>query len=256
MMNVKLEVKMIEEISLNDLFLVLKRHFHKILAWCLAGLLIVGVYTFFILTPQYESTSKIVVNQTQNTGQAITNTDIQTNLNLINTYQSIIREPIILEDVIEMTGSNLTVNQLRDKITVQTQNNSLVFGVTVIDGSPYEAAMLANATTASFEEKIGDILEVESVTILSQAIPNLSAVSPNVPLNTVIGLLLGLMLGIGLSFLSEYLDNTIKNSQFINEYIGWTDLGSISLMTEKELKDMSVRHEEKIVETRRGRRVG
>src|SRR5699024_6470410 len=96
-----------------------------------------AAYTFFFVTPQYESTSKIVVNQTQNTGQAITNTDIQTNLNLINTYQSIIREPIILEDVIEMTDSNLTVSQLRNKITVQTQNNSLVFGVTVSDESPY-----------------------------------------------------------------------------------------------------------------------
>lgn len=247
---------MIEEISLNDLFLVLKRHFHKILAWCLAGLLIVGVYTFFVLTPQYESTSKIVVNQTQNTGQAITNTDIQTNLNLINTYQSIIREPIILEDVIEMTGSNLTVNQLRDKITVQTQNNSLVFGVTVGDDSPYEAAELANAIALSFEEKIGSILEVESVTILSQAMPVLSAVSPNIPLNMAVGLILGLVLGVGFAFLSEYMDNTIKSSQFINEHIGWTDLGAISLMTEKELKDMAVRQEEQKNESRRGRRVG
>lgn len=244
-----------EEISLNELFQILKRNMGKIVIWSLAGLIFAGIYTFFFVTPQYESTSKIVVNQTQNTGQAITNTDIQTNLNLINTYQSIIREPIILEDVIVMTDSNLTVSQLRNKITVQTQNNSLVFGVTVSDESPYEAAELANATAASFEEKIGGILEVESVTILSQAMPVLSAVSPNIPLNMVIGLILGLMLGVGFAFLSEYMDNTVKGSQFINEHIGWTDLGAISLMTEKELKDMSVRHEERAVETRTGRRV-
>lgn len=244
-----------EEISLSELFATLKRHIGKIITLGLAGLILAAAYTFFFVTPQYESTSKIVVNQTQNTGQAITNTDIQTNLNLINTYQSIIREPIILEDVIEMTDSNLTVSQLRNKITVQTQNNSLVFGVTVSDESPYEAAELANATATSFEEKIGGILEVESVTILSEATPNLSAVSPNVPLNIVIGLILGLMSGIGFAFLSEYMDNTVKGSQFINENIGWTDLGSISLMTEKELKDMSVRHEEITVKTRTGRRV-
>lgn len=244
-----------EEISLSELFAILKRHLSRIVLWSLVGLTITAVYTFFFVTPQYESTSKIVVNQTQNTGQSITNTDIQTNLNLINTYQSIIREPIILEDVIEMTDSNLTVNQLRNKITVQTQNDSLVFGVTVSDASPYEAAELANATAESFEEKIGDILEVESVTILSQATPVLSPVSPNVPLNMAIGLLLGLMLGIGLAFLSEYMDNTVKGSQFINEHIGWTDLGAISLMTEKELKDMAVRQEEQRIDTRKGRRV-
>lgn len=244
-----------DEISLSELFVLLKRHIIKIVLWSLIGLISVGSYTFFFATPQYESTSKIVVNQTQNTGQSITNTDIQTNLNLINTYQSIIREPIILEDVIEMTSSNLTVSELRDKITVQTQNNSLVFGVTVVDSSPYEAAELANATATFFEEKIGDILEVESVTILSQAIPVLDAVSPNIPINMVIGLILGLMVGVGSAFLSEYMDNTIKGSQFINEHIGWTDLGAISLMTEKELKDMAVRHEEQKIESRRGRRV-
>ena len=244
-----------EEISLSELIALLKQNLSKIIIWSLAGLILAGVYTFFFVIPQYESTSKIVVNQTQNTGQSITNTDIQTNLNLINTYQSIIREPIILEDVINSTSSNLTVSQLRNKITVQTQNNSLVFGITVSDANPYKAAELANATAASFEEKIGDILEVESVTILSQAMPVLSAVSPNIPLNMLIGLLLGIMLGVGFAFISEYMDNTIKGSQFINEHIGWTDLGAISLMTEKELKDMAVHHEEQRIETRRGRRV-
>ncbi|MDE1549929.1 YveK family protein [Jeotgalibaca caeni] len=246
---------MSEEISLSELFSLLKRHSSRIILSSLIIFMLAGVYTFFFVTPQYESTSKIVVNQTQNTGQAITNTDIQTNLNLINTYQSIIREPIILEDVITMTDSDLTIGQLREKINVQTQDNSLVFGVTVSADSPYEAAELANAIANSFESKIGSILEVESVTILSQATPVLNPVSPNIPLNIALGLAIGVFLGVAFAFLSDYLDNTVKDSQFINQNIGWTDLGAISLMTEKELKDMAVRHEEQKNETRRGRRV-
>lgn len=244
-----------EEISLGELFRIFKHHIGKIIICSLIGLLLAGVYTFFFVVPQFSSTTKIVVNQTQNTGQSITNTDIQTNLNLINTYQSIIREPIILEDALGMIDSDLNVSQLRDKIAVETQNDSLVFGVTVSDANPYKAAELANATAASFEEKIGDILEVESVTILSEATPVLHPVSPNLPVNIAIGFALGLLLGIGFAFLSEYMDNTIKGSEFINEYTGWTDLGAISLMTDKELKDMAVRHEEQKIETRRGRRV-
>lgn len=244
-----------EEVSFNELFIVLKQHISTIFIWIFLGLISAGAITFFFIVPQYQSTSKIVVNQTQNTGQSITNMDIQTNLNLINTYQSIIREPIILEDVIDMTNVNFTVDQLRNKISVETQDNSLVFGVTVTDSSPYDAATLANATATSFEEKIGDILEVESVTILSEAIPNLNPVSPKFPFNLTIGLLLGLMVGVSVSFISEYMDNTIKSSQFITEHIGWTDLGAISLMTEKELRDMEVRQEEQKIESRRGRRV-
>lgn len=110
-------------------------------------------YIHSFCDPTYSSTSKIVVNQTQNTDQALTNTDIQTNLSLIDTYQSIIKEPIILEDVIQRTGSDLTVDQLKNLIRVSTETNSLVFGVNITHVNPFEAAELANAIAVVFQEK-------------------------------------------------------------------------------------------------------
>ena len=225
-----------EEISLSELFAILKRHTGKIITWGLAGLVLAAIYTFFFVTPQYESTSKIVVNQTQNTSQSITNTDIQTNLNLINTYQSIIKEPIILEDVINSTGSELSLGELRNKISVQTEANSLVFGVSVKDASPYIASDLANATAQSFQTKIGDILEVESVTILSEASPNMKPVSPNTILNLIVGLILGLMIGVGLAFLLEFMDKRVKDTKIIED-LGWTNLGSVLEMSASELNE-------------------
>lgn len=225
-----------EEISLSELFAILKRHIGKIITLGLAGLILAAAYTFFFVTPQYESTSKIVVNQTQNTSQSITNTDIQTNLNLINTYQSIIKEPIILEEVINLTTSELSLGELRNKISVQTETNSLVFGVSVKDASPYIASELANATAQSFQTKIGDILEVESVTILSEATPNMKPVSPNVMLNLIIGLIIGLMIGVGLSFLLEFMDKRVKDTKIIED-LGWTNLGSVLEMSASELNE-------------------
>ncbi|WP_062532944.1 YveK family protein [Jeotgalibaca dankookensis] len=225
-----------EEISLNDLFATLRRHLGKIVMWSLLGLIVLGVYTFFFVTPQYQSTSKIVVNQTQQTGQAITNTDIQTNLSLISTYQSIIKEPIILEEVINNTNSKLTTQELSNKLSIQTDSASLVFGVTISDADPYVAAELANAIAETFQNKIGDILEVESVTILSQAVPSVNPVSPNIPMNLAIGLILGLMIGVGIAFLTEFLDKRVKDSKLIED-MGWTNLGAVLEMSHEELKD-------------------
>lgn len=225
-----------EEISLEEIIFIIRQKLSSILLLGLIGLLLSGVYTFFIVTPQYESTSKLVVNQTQNTNQVITNNDIQTNLNLINTYQSIIQEPIILEEVLQSTESDLTLEELRDKISVQTQDQSLVFGVTAQDPSPYKAAEYANAIAQSFESKIGDIMEVQSVTILSQAVPNSNPVSPNVPMNLALGTLLGIIIGVGVSFLAEFMDKTVKDERFI-ESLGWTNLGAVMQMSEKEVED-------------------
>jgi len=227
---------MIEEISLSEILAILRRNLGKIIIWALTGFILLGVYTFFFVIPQYQSTSKIVVNQTQQTGQAITNTDIQTNLNLINTYQNIIKEPIILEEVIEKTKSRLSTQELSDKLSIQTDSTSLVFGVTVADANPYVATDLANAIAETFQEKIGDILEVESVTILSQAVPSDKPVSPNVPMNLVIGLIIGLMIGVGIAFLTEFLDKRVKDSKLIED-MGWTNLGAVLEMSHEELKD-------------------
>lgn len=233
------EENMIEDKSLGEILVVLRKHLGKIIIWSLLGILTTGLYTFFFVVPNYESTSKIVVNQTQNTSQSITNVDIQTNLNLINTYQNIIEEPIILEDAIQATDSNLTVEELKRKIIVQTQTDSLVFGISVSDESPYRAAELANAISRSFESKIGDILEVQSVTILSEATPNVNAVSPNILMNLMFGLIIGIMIGIGLSFLTEMTNKTVKDEKFI-ELLGWTNLGSILEMSTEEVKNTRI----------------
>lgn len=233
-----------EIVSLGDFMKLIRKRLGQILFWALSGLAITAIYTFFFTTPLYESTSKIVVNQTQNASQAITNTDIQTNLNLIETYQSIIQEPIILEDVIKESDTNLTLSQLRSKIAVTTSQNSLVFGITITDENPYEASDLANDVAASFEEKIGDILEVQSVTILSEAVPNLGQVSPNTSLNLLLGLLMGLVVGVIVSFIAESSNKSVRDEKFI-EKLGWTNLGSILEMSQSEIESTRISHSKK-----------
>ena len=244
-----------EEISLKELFGILKQKSKMIVFLSLLGLLLSGLYTFFLVTPMYESSSRIVVNQIQNTNQTITNNDIQTNLNLINTYQSIIKEPIILQEVLEETGSDLSIGDLREKINVQTEANSLVFGVSVEDPNPYVAAELANATAEVFRDKIGDILEVESVTVLSEAVPNVNAVSPNTVMNLALGLILGLMAGIGIAFLQTFMDKSIKGPEFIEQNIGWPNLGMVAVLSEKEKTQIARSLQQADNKPRRKRRV-
>lgn len=238
-----------EEISIAEIAVILKINSKLIIIWTIFGLLSASLYSFFIVTPNYESSSRIVVNQTQNINQSLTNNDIQTNLNLINTYQSIILEPIILESVIENIDSNMTIRELKNKITIETQNNSLVFGISVTDESPYKAAEIANAIAYSFEENIGSILEVQSVTILSQAVANPSPISPNILLNLLLGTSLGLIIGVIISYMKEFMDKRVKDNKIIDE-IGWTNLGSILEMSTEELKDTRMDKKIKINNTR------
>lgn len=225
-----------EEISLIELFGILKKRMALILSFSFLALLLSFVFTFFVVTPQYSATTQMLVSQSSESNQPIQQGDINTNLQLINTYKDIIKGPVILDSVRKELDLDLTHNELSNKVQITTDASSQVFTLAVTDENPYEAAEIANTVAVTFQENIYDIMNVDNVTIISEAIPNTAPVSPNKVLNLAIGLLLGLMLGIGLAFILEFLDNTVKDERFITEELGWTNLGSIVEMTAEELK--------------------
>lgn len=225
-----------EEISLIELFSILKKRLAMIISVSLLSLIISFIFTFFVASPKYSSTTQMLVSQTAESDQGIQAGDISTNLQLINTYKDIIKGPVILNEVRDDLALDSTNQELSNKIEVTTDTDSQVFTLEVTDGNPYEAANIANTIAETFQEKIYDIMNVDNVTIISEAIPDTNQVSPNKLLNLAIGLLLGLMLGIGIAFISEFLDTTIKDEHFITDELGWTNLGAVNQMTDEERK--------------------
>lgn len=224
-----------EEISLVELFEVLRKRLSMIISLSLIGLILAATFTFFIVTPSYSATTQLLVNQTTKNTEGIQLSDVTTNVQMINTYRDIIKGPVILEEVVETLKLDTTVTDLSNQIEVVTQDNSQVFSLSVIGGNPYTASDIANATASIFKEEVGNIMNVENVTVISESVPNTAPVSPNNVLNMAIGLLLGAMLGVGTAFLLEFMDKSVKDERFITETLGWSTLGNISEMTEDEL---------------------
>lgn len=224
-----------EEISLVELFTILRKRLGMIISLSFLGFILSFIFTFFVITPQYSATTQMLVSQTESS-QPIQQGDINTNLQLINTYKDIIKGPVILDDVREELELDLTHGELSNKIQVVSDAASQVFSLKVTDTTPYQAAEIANKTAEVFQEKVDQIMNVDNVTVISVAIPDTSPVSPNKTLNLAIGLLLGLMSGVGLAFVLEFLDTTVKDPKFVTDEVGWTNLGSISVLSKDELK--------------------
>lgn len=224
-----------EEISLVELFDILKKHFKLIVITTLATTIIAAIYTFFLVTPMYQSSTEILVTQSSEETSQVSQSDINTSISLINTYEDIIRNNVILDPVIEDLNLEHTTAELRESITVQVNDSSQVFSVQAESENPYEAADIANTTADIFQEEIFDIMSVDNVTIISEATPNLNQASPNNILNLIIGMLLGGMIGIGLVFLRELTDNTVKTEDYVHQATGWSSLGHVSKFTKNDL---------------------
>lgn len=222
-----------ETISIKDIFQTLKKRWKLITLLTLIAALISGSISYFLLTPVYQSSTQILVNQKQSKNQLDTN-QIQSNIDMINTYSVIIKSPAILEKVIDDLELPQSVDQLSQKITINSQENSQVFSLTVQDSNPSKAVEIANAVSGTFQKEIKDIMNVDNVSVLAKAEikENPAPVKPNPLLNIAIAVVVGLMAGIGLAFLLEYMDNTIRNEKDIETLLDLPLLGSIQKISQ------------------------
>ncbi|TKH02925.1 capsular biosynthesis protein [Peribacillus simplex] len=222
-----------ETISIKDIFQTLKKRWKLIMLLTLIAALISGTISYFLLTPVYQSSTQILVNQKQSKNQ-LDSTQIRSNIDMINTYSVIIKSPAILEKVIDDLELPQSVDQLSQKITINSQENSQVFSLTVQDSDPAKAVEIANAVSGIFQKEIKEIMNVDNVSILAKAEikENPAPVKPNPLLNITIAVVVGLMAGIGLAFLLEYMDNTIRDEKDIETFLDLPLLGSIQKISQ------------------------
>ena len=149
-------------------------------------------------------------------------TQLSSNVDLINTYSVIIKSPVILEKVIEKLNLKQSTEELNQKITVSSEENSQVFSLTVEDNNAARAVEIANEVSETFQKEIQGIMNVDNVNILAKAElkENPTPVKPNPIINMAIATILGFMAGVGLVFLLEYLDNTLKDAHEVEAYLG------------------------------------
>ena len=227
-----------ETISLQELFQTLKKRIVLILSLTILATLIAGIVSYFYMTPIYSASTQLLVNQEKTETPMLNVGEIQTNLQLINTYNVIIKSPVILDKARdELALETLTTEAFNSKITVSAVGESQVVTITAQDPDQFIARDIVNTTANVFQREISTLMNVDNVSILSPAIAteNQSPIKPNKMLNMAIALVVGLMLGVGLAFLLEYLDNTIKTEQDVETLLGLPVIGAISSMERKEI---------------------
>ncbi|MBS4206718.1 Wzz/FepE/Etk N-terminal domain-containing protein [Bacillus sp. FJAT-50079] len=225
-----------ETISLKELMQTLRKRMNLIVLITLAAVVISGAVSFFVITPIYQSSTQLLVNQSKNEQQVYNPAEIQTNLQLINTYNVIMKSSFILEKVIEDLDLDMSVDSLDSKIAVQSAKDSQVVNVTVQDPNPHQAADIANKVAEVFQTEIVHLMNIDNVNILAKAEvgENVSPVKPQPLLNIAIAFVVGAMAGVGLAFLLEYLDNTIKTEQDVEKILELPVLGAIATFDEQK----------------------
>ncbi|MFC3420045.1 YveK family protein [Salinicoccus hispanicus] len=219
-----------ETLNLEDILEVIKKNLAMIIALVLLFGAIAAFATAFLMTPQYEANTQILVSQSQDSEVAVDNQNIQASLQLINTYRDIIKSPTVLDDVVVNLNLDQSTSALAEQITVNNQDQSQVVTVTVANENPENAETIANEVANVFQQRVMEVMNVDNVSILAPADigEDPSPVSPQPLINIAIGMILGGLFGLGIAFLRAFLDKRVKTEEEMQKHLDLPVLGTIA----------------------------
>nr|AKE79710.1 chain length determinant protein Wzd [Streptococcus suis] len=213
------------EIDVLSLLKTIWRKKFFILVTAVLGAGLAFVYSSFLVTPQYDSTTRIyVVSQNVEAGAGLTNQDLQAGSYLVKDYKEI----ILSQDVLTQVATELNLNEnLKEKVSISIPVDTRILSISVRDADPNEAARIANSLRTFAAQKIVEVTKVSDVTTLEEAVPAEEPTTPNTKRNTILGLLAGGALATALVLVMEVLDDRVKRTQDIEEVMGLTLLGVV-----------------------------
>ncbi|HFI0787646.1 TPA: YveK family protein [Streptococcus suis] len=211
-----------------DVLALLRTIWRKKFLILLTALLTTGLayaYSAFLVTPQYDATTRLyVVNQNTEAGAGLTNQDLQAGSFLVKDYKEIILSQDVLKNVTTTLG---ITDDIKEKITVNIPVDTRILSITVRDSDPNQAATIANVLREEAANKIIDVTKVSDVTTLEEAVPALEPSTPQTKRNMALGFIAGFFLATALVLILEVLDDRVKRPQDIEETLGLTLLGIV-----------------------------
>lgn len=225
-----------ETISLHEIFETLKKRIVMIVLITVLAVGASGAVSYLMLTPIYQASTQILVSQQASgaASSALQAVGFDVDSKYIETYNVILKSPYILDEVINELDLPISHRQLNGQLNVTQEGQSQVVTIQVQDPSPQLAVDIANTTAAVFQREISNLLRVDNVVVLAEAelLENPVPVSPNPGLNMAIAFVVGLMTAVGIAFLLEYLDQTLRTEQDVEQYLGLPVIGAVALMDE------------------------
>ena len=212
-------------IEFSRIIQIIKKNLWLLILLPIIFLLLSVVLTFFVLKPQYQASTQVLVNQKKETKNVAVQ-EVQGNIQLVNTYAEILKSPRIL-DKVSKEYNKYSSEKLNKMVNVKTQANSQILNINVTDYNKKKSEDIANKVANVFKDDMPHIMNVDNVSILSTANGTAEKVSPKTSVNLIIGLFVGLVLAIFIIALKEMLDKRIKSEEDVERELNIPVLGSI-----------------------------
>lgn len=211
------------------------------------------VVSAYAITPMYKSTTSVYILNKQDNSQQISYSDTQLATQLTKDYKELITCRYVLEKIIENCGLDKSYDGLKSMVAVSNTTDTRIISITVEDADPTQAQFIADSIRDVASEHIKKVMNIEAVNVVDQANLPERPSSPSIMKWTAVGGLLGAFLVIAIVLLMYLVDDTVKTSEDVEKYLGWSTLALIPVMQEgngKKGKKSKSKKEDEVKESK------
>ena len=216
-----------EIIRIEDIVDILMKRWKMIILITLMATLTVAIISFFVIAPKYEASTKVFIGKENTKDQNYNNSDIQMYQQLLKTYAGVITTNDLVERAIDKANLNITSEAVLNNLTVTPSANTQILEIKYISTDRVLSRDLVDAVTTEFIKTSTDLIPNGNVKIIESVKLPENPVSPNKKMNIAIAFLLGLMISVGFAFLLEFMDNTFKTKEQLEQILGIPVIGAI-----------------------------
>ena len=199
-----------QELDLLALWRVVAKRWIMILLLPLVAALASFLYSSYMITPLYSASTTLMVTRQADISEIYWQ-DIQVSRQLVETYREIALSRRVMELAAATSDLPYDAAELRGKIEVESVRDTELINLTATDPDPVLARDMANVVAGTFMEEVIEIMNIQNVSVVDEAVTPGGPVSPRIQINVAVAFMVGLMGALGAAFLLEYLDQTIKD---------------------------------------------
>lgn len=215
------------EIDLVELMYRMLEKIKWIIGAALLGMVIAGVFTKFFVTPVYEATSKLYVQEAQD--KVVDLSAINLSDKLTADYVQVFKNWHVHESVISSLDLPYSYRQIQRMLTINTPENTRIIEITVTSADPKEAYDIAMAYAKVAPAFIEAKMETSRPNIFEEARIPTRPSAPNTMLNVFIGTFLGGAAAVAVIFFQFVSDDRVRNAEMLQKRLGLATLGMMPL---------------------------
>lgn len=211
--------------TLLELLQLMRKHLKLVILLPIVCALAMGVYSYAFMANTYTASTSMYVLAKQtsaNSDNAANYSNLNASQMLANDVSTLLKSDRIAADTVK----NLHLDSLKGYSTkVTSETTSRVITLSVTGSDPDTSAAIANEMASNVSKVAQQVMDVQSVNVIDQAVSPSSSSGPNRSMYIAVALLAGLFIAIAIVVVSDMLNTKVRNADEVEELLGLPVIG-------------------------------